>query len=40
MDEYGALVKLNGQGENKTLGVKPVPVPLCPPRVSGGLVWN
>jgi len=28
---------LNGQGKTKILGVKPVPVPLCPPQISGGL---
>lgn len=40
MNEYEALVKLNGQGKTKVLGVKPVPVPLRQPQVSGGLVWN
>lgn len=37
MNEYKALVKLNGQGKTKILGVKPVPVPLHPPQISGGL---
>jgi hypothetical protein len=40
MNEYEALVKLNGQGKIKTLGVKPVPAPLSLPQISGGLVWN
>lgn len=37
MNEYKALVKLNGQGKTKVLGVKPVPVPLHPPQISDGL---
>jgi hypothetical protein len=27
-------------GENRQLGEKPVPVPLCPPQVSHGLTWD
>jgi len=37
MNEYKALVKLNGQGKTKILGVKPVIVPLRPPQISVGL---
>jgi len=37
MNEYKALVKLNGQGKTKILGVKPVPVPLRPPQILGAL---
>jgi hypothetical protein len=37
MNEYKALVKLNGQGKTKMLGVKPVPVPLHPPQILGAL---
>jgi hypothetical protein len=27
-------------GENRQLGEKPVPVPLCPPQISHGLTRN
>jgi BMFP domain-containing protein YqiC len=27
-------------GENRQLGEKPVPVPLCPPQISYGLTWD
>jgi hypothetical protein len=37
MNEYKALVKLNGQGKTKIRGVKPVPMPLRPPQISDGL---
>jgi hypothetical protein len=33
----GASVKLNWQGKMEVLGVKPVPVSLCPPQIAHGL---
>jgi hypothetical protein len=27
-------------GESEILNVKPVQIPLCPPQISHGLVWN
>jgi hypothetical protein len=27
-------------GENRQLGEKPVPVPLCPPQISQDLTWD
>ena len=35
-----APVELNWQGKTEVLGEKPVPVPLCPPQIPHGLIWD
>ena len=38
MNGHGALVEWNLQGKTEILGEKHVPVPLCPPQISNGLI--
>jgi hypothetical protein len=40
MNEYGALVEWQWQGQTKVLGENPVPVPRCLPQISRGLTWD
>jgi len=40
MIEYGAFVGMILNGKPEVIGEKPVPKPLCAPRIPHGLVWN
>jgi hypothetical protein len=37
---HGAMVEWYWQGKTEVLGEKPVPVPLCPPKMPRELAWH